>query len=325
MAVALLHESAFDAVAAQTGPRESDVPPQDRRSEVRLSAEDASWLRGARLKYGPEVRVIDVSSGGILVESDGSPLEPAPTSSSSCRDRRARSSCPRACSAVKRSRTHRSRNIRPRARSSARCRSRRLPRSPRTRRHRDHAEGRAFTRVGACLVAARGRAVSQRPTRTRIHQRLSSVEAAPAPDTRGRRRRADLRARVATQSRVLRARLLPAIRRGSIRTTSRRRHMAGRSKSPSRTARSCSAQPSPIAATAPDSSCIPRTPVEQHARLRLAPRATLPSTSGSVLRTQPRPATRVARARHTFTHTAHLPITTARTNRCAVAYSSNRL
>ena len=75
MTVALLHESAFDALAADDRAAESDVRPQDRRSEVRLSAEDASWLRGARLKYGPEVRVVDVSTGGILVESDGSPLE----------------------------------------------------------------------------------------------------------------------------------------------------------------------------------------------------------------------------------------------------------
>jgi hypothetical protein len=43
---------------------------------VRLSAEDASWLHAARLKYGPEVRVIDVSSGGILIESDGAALTP---------------------------------------------------------------------------------------------------------------------------------------------------------------------------------------------------------------------------------------------------------
>ena len=43
---------------------------------MRLSAEDASWLHGARLKYGPEVRVIDVSAGGILIESSGAPLAP---------------------------------------------------------------------------------------------------------------------------------------------------------------------------------------------------------------------------------------------------------
>jgi hypothetical protein len=73
MAVALLHESALDGV----GPRDAGEAPRkrDRRGEVRLSAEDASWLRGARLKYGPDVRVIDISAGGILVESDTA-LEP---------------------------------------------------------------------------------------------------------------------------------------------------------------------------------------------------------------------------------------------------------
>lgn len=75
MAIALLHESTFDvAVDLDNLAVESDVRPRDRRSQVRLSKEDASWLRGARLKYGPEVRVIDVSTGGILVESDA--LEP---------------------------------------------------------------------------------------------------------------------------------------------------------------------------------------------------------------------------------------------------------
>jgi hypothetical protein len=80
MAVALLHESTFDAaLGSDDGAVGSDVRPRDRRSEVRLSAEDASWLRGARLKYGPEVRVIDVSTGGILIESEGSALEPRAT------------------------------------------------------------------------------------------------------------------------------------------------------------------------------------------------------------------------------------------------------
>ena len=75
MAVAVLHETTFDearfAEAAGT-----DAAAHDRRAQVRLSAEDASWLRGARLKYGPEVRVIDISTGGILIESGGVPLTP---------------------------------------------------------------------------------------------------------------------------------------------------------------------------------------------------------------------------------------------------------
>jgi hypothetical protein len=43
----------------------------DRRGQMRLSAEDVRWLRSARLKYGPEVRVIDISAGGIRVETTG--------------------------------------------------------------------------------------------------------------------------------------------------------------------------------------------------------------------------------------------------------------
>jgi hypothetical protein len=76
MAVAVLHESTVDE-AGFTASAGAETA-KDRRTEVRLSAEDASWLRGARLKYGPEVRVVDVSTGGILVESDGAP--PAPNS-----------------------------------------------------------------------------------------------------------------------------------------------------------------------------------------------------------------------------------------------------
>jgi hypothetical protein len=83
MAIAVLHESTPDEAGFTESPRDL-LPPQvaadpsakDRRAQVRLSAEDASWLRGARLKYGSEVRVIDISTGGILVESDGAPLAP---------------------------------------------------------------------------------------------------------------------------------------------------------------------------------------------------------------------------------------------------------
>ena len=75
MAVAVLHETAFDEVEWTEAPG-ADAGAQDRRVQVRLSAEDASWLRGARLKYGPAVRVIDISAGGILVESEGAPLTP---------------------------------------------------------------------------------------------------------------------------------------------------------------------------------------------------------------------------------------------------------
>lgn len=43
----------------------------DRRGQIRLSAEDASWLTTVRVKYGPEVRILDVSASGILVEAAG--------------------------------------------------------------------------------------------------------------------------------------------------------------------------------------------------------------------------------------------------------------
>ena len=76
MAVALLHESAFDEAFRQNEMAEPDSHTVDRRSKVRLSAEDASWLRGARLKYGSDVRVIDVSTGGIQIEAEGAAPSP---------------------------------------------------------------------------------------------------------------------------------------------------------------------------------------------------------------------------------------------------------
>jgi hypothetical protein len=43
----------------------------DRRGHLRLGMDDVRWLRSARLKYGPDVRVIDISVSGILVETSG--------------------------------------------------------------------------------------------------------------------------------------------------------------------------------------------------------------------------------------------------------------
>ena len=69
MGVAVLHESTSN-LTRLAEPTDADGGAADRRAQVRLSPEDASWLRGARLKYGSEVRVIDISTGGILIESD---------------------------------------------------------------------------------------------------------------------------------------------------------------------------------------------------------------------------------------------------------------
>lgn len=58
---------------------DSIIDPYDdseRRGDMRLSMDDVSWLRSARLKYGPDVRVIDISRGGILIETEGQPLRP---------------------------------------------------------------------------------------------------------------------------------------------------------------------------------------------------------------------------------------------------------
>jgi hypothetical protein len=43
----------------------------ERRGHLRLSVDDVRWLRSARLKYGPDVRVLDISVGGILIETEG--------------------------------------------------------------------------------------------------------------------------------------------------------------------------------------------------------------------------------------------------------------
>ena len=42
----------------------------NRRTHLRISADDVLWLQGVRVKYGAEVRVIDISAGGMLVETE---------------------------------------------------------------------------------------------------------------------------------------------------------------------------------------------------------------------------------------------------------------
>jgi hypothetical protein len=43
----------------------------DRRVHERLKGNDLHWLRGARIKYGADARVIDLSAGGVLLETKG--------------------------------------------------------------------------------------------------------------------------------------------------------------------------------------------------------------------------------------------------------------
>jgi hypothetical protein len=42
----------------------------NRRIHERLRASDLQWLRGARIKYGADVRILDISVGGVLLETD---------------------------------------------------------------------------------------------------------------------------------------------------------------------------------------------------------------------------------------------------------------
>jgi PilZ domain len=45
------------------------VAVTNRRSEVRRRPDEVRWLRGARLKYGPDVEIVDISPNGILIRS----------------------------------------------------------------------------------------------------------------------------------------------------------------------------------------------------------------------------------------------------------------
>ena len=42
----------------------------ERRSDVRFRANDVWWLRGARLRYGSSLRILNIAATGILIETD---------------------------------------------------------------------------------------------------------------------------------------------------------------------------------------------------------------------------------------------------------------
>lgn len=60
---------AYGTVVSLADAIELCVPLPNRRRETRRRPSDVRWLRGARLKYGPEVVIIDISVNGILVRS----------------------------------------------------------------------------------------------------------------------------------------------------------------------------------------------------------------------------------------------------------------
>ena len=55
------------AQAIRTPPERWDK--QNRRVHLRLTAAECRWLTGARLKYGPAVRLLDISAGGVRIET----------------------------------------------------------------------------------------------------------------------------------------------------------------------------------------------------------------------------------------------------------------
>jgi hypothetical protein len=62
---------AFDVVEEARG--------EDRRVHDRRPISELPWLKEVRLRYGPRVRVVDISRGGLLIETDGYRLDPGKT------------------------------------------------------------------------------------------------------------------------------------------------------------------------------------------------------------------------------------------------------
>jgi len=54
---------------------EAEKVSADRRNHRRVPGSSLDWLSAARVKYGPEVSIIDLSRGGVLLQSDR-PLNP---------------------------------------------------------------------------------------------------------------------------------------------------------------------------------------------------------------------------------------------------------
>jgi hypothetical protein len=51
----------------------------ERRAHRRLTVSELSWLKHARIKYGPDVSLIDLSVGGAQIETTSSPPQPGST------------------------------------------------------------------------------------------------------------------------------------------------------------------------------------------------------------------------------------------------------
>jgi hypothetical protein len=70
MASAELHKRSLEVVCIGDSMEIAVEAESNRRLHERLKASDLRWLRGARLKYGADIHVIDISAGGMLLETE---------------------------------------------------------------------------------------------------------------------------------------------------------------------------------------------------------------------------------------------------------------
>ena len=69
MASAELHRAPLQVVCIADALDVAVEAGENRRAHERLKAGALHWLRGARIKYGADIRVIDISVGGMLLET----------------------------------------------------------------------------------------------------------------------------------------------------------------------------------------------------------------------------------------------------------------
>ncbi len=69
MASAELHRAPLQVVCIADALDVSMEPGENRRLHERLKASELRLLRGARIKYGADIRVLDISAGGLLLET----------------------------------------------------------------------------------------------------------------------------------------------------------------------------------------------------------------------------------------------------------------
>jgi hypothetical protein len=75
----LVPRSPFIVTESASSVTESANSWEDRRGSVRRTISELSWLGQVRLKYGPKVSLIDLSAGGVQIETAGHRLQPGGT------------------------------------------------------------------------------------------------------------------------------------------------------------------------------------------------------------------------------------------------------